>query len=486
MSIPQKPSSLELPRGERRDTIPATPAAPSTAPSATPQKPAAREALEAETGAEIADRSTDGNIKADRNTLCAAKIEDIRYTPILLAKGLQKPIEEPEAETKRRINAYTDGKDAEGWYTLNYERLGKDSTGFSHEMGIGLGDILIDPNIREIEVDRGGEIIKATRAVVSKGRHNGRVGFVDENGDYIATHTGDKFKIIETETAKKTDEKYLEEFRAETDARQAHKKIFESQPASERLSSYSRIRSKTEFPYSPQTQYKEPSTEIKGSAGRTLTVQDILDAEKESWKRKGTIVEISGREKTMRVVNFVAREIGTPAELIVATAYRETGGSFDPEYTGDSGLSTGWGHIRKEGRDNARKDPRCSKVAEQALAEDPKQILGGYSLFLDIYDIAIKLKTGAEFIGISMNHTTVLSKDQLSQIRQYYHTPGYFNARRIGKEASDKKYGRGYYEKAITFFDEKEVQEHRYSRFAQNIIAARSAVGQRGEGGVVV
>lgn len=480
MSRPPEPSRYELPREERQDAIPAA----LTAPSAAPQKPAAREELEAETGAEIADRSTDKNIEADRNTLRAAKIEDIRYTPILLAKNLrQHPVEKPEAETERRIAAYTDGKDAEGWYTLNYERLGSDSTGFSHEMGIGLGDILIDPDIKEIEVNRGGETIKATRAVVLNGRNKGRVGFVNESGDYVATHTGDKFKIVETETAKKTDEKYLEEFRAETDARQAHKKIYESQPISERRSAPSRIRSKVEFPYSPQTQYKDPSTEIKGSAGRTLTVQDILDAEKESWKRKETIVEISRREKTMKVVNFVAQEIEIPAELIVATAYRETGGSFDPEYTGDSGLSTGWGHIRKESRDNARKDPRCSRVAKQALAEDPRQILGGNSLFLDIYDIAIKLKTGAEFIGIRMDSTTVLSEDQLSQIRQYYHTPGYFNARRIGEAASDKKYGKGYYKKAVEFYGEK---KGRYSKFAQNIIAARSIVGQRGEGGVIV
>ena len=93
-------------------------------------------------------------------------------------------------ETSRRIKAYSsEGPNNFGWYSLDYMSVNP-----SHEMQVGLGEILLDPNIKEIEVIRNGVKITGTRTVLK-----GRICFADKNGSYIATYTGDKFRIITNE-----------------------------------------------------------------------------------------------------------------------------------------------------------------------------------------------------------------------------------------------------------------------------------------------
>lgn len=126
-------------------------------------------------------------------------------------------------EAARRLRAYTNARDGE-WYTLDYQKFGNDSSGLSHEMNVGLGDILLDPDIKEVLVEKSGVPILAHRGIVEKGPHKGRVGFIDNQGNYVATYTGDKFKILsnkETDSSKKDEvNSYIKSLQSEDKARE--------------------------------------------------------------------------------------------------------------------------------------------------------------------------------------------------------------------------------------------------------------------------
>lgn len=131
----------------------------------------------------------------DIETLKASKIEDIRFNSRLLKKkeGAEEPaveIENVKEETARRLRAYTE-KDGE-WYTLNYKNVG----GMDHELHVGLGDVLLDPDIEEITVQKAsGELIACHRGIVQEGKYKGRRAFLNEKDKYVATYSGDKFKF---------------------------------------------------------------------------------------------------------------------------------------------------------------------------------------------------------------------------------------------------------------------------------------------------
>ncbi|MFH1284195.1 MAG: hypothetical protein ABIH78_01240 [Candidatus Peregrinibacteria bacterium] len=146
------------------------------------------------------DKSTVGK---DVKKIQSLLIEDIRFNPRVLKERGDKETDQEQIanlkeETARRIRVYTNDYDNE-WYTLDYARLGSDRKGLSHEMNVGLGDILLDPEIKEILVEKDGRMIKATRGVVEKGMHIGRLGFLDdETGEYVSTFTGDRFRILKS------------------------------------------------------------------------------------------------------------------------------------------------------------------------------------------------------------------------------------------------------------------------------------------------
>ncbi len=92
-------------------------------------------------------------------------------------------------ETARRINVFTSARDSEGFYSIDYSSVSEE-----YEMKIGLGEILVDPSIKRVEVKRknSNEIIVGERKI----GENGRVGFYDESGKYLPTFTGDKFRVL--------------------------------------------------------------------------------------------------------------------------------------------------------------------------------------------------------------------------------------------------------------------------------------------------
>jgi hypothetical protein len=155
-------------------------------------------------------------VSDDYTKLRSATIEDIRFNSRFLVPTSEQEkdpdkVQNLKQETYRRLKAYTSAYDKD-WYTVDYAKMGADSKDRSHENFIGLGDLLLDPDIKEILVDRGGQIIKATRGSVLSGKHAGRLGFLDEKGGYVATHTGDKFRILTAEESNFSDAKTLETY----------------------------------------------------------------------------------------------------------------------------------------------------------------------------------------------------------------------------------------------------------------------------------
>lgn len=176
-------------------------------------------------------------IKDFRGKISSSSIEDIRYNSKLLRDEKETdPLSSTKQETLRRLAAYTNLKSetdySESWYTLNYSQFGVDKSGLTHEMNVGLGDIFIDPDIKSVLVQRQGEeAFIATRGTVSSGRHAGRVAFLDSNGKYVATFTGDRFRILSSEEA--TKEVYIQKLETEEKARTSHRETFKAEQAAD-------------------------------------------------------------------------------------------------------------------------------------------------------------------------------------------------------------------------------------------------------------
>lgn len=142
---------------------------------------------------------------ADKATIRQTSIRDLRKNSRVLNKKPADNTQESELdqvtnlkdETARRLRVYTKARDGE-WYTLDYKDLGADSEGATHEFNVGLGDILLDTDIQEVLIQKRGSSkpIKCHRGIADDRKHKGRVGFLDKEGHYVATHTNDKFRIL--------------------------------------------------------------------------------------------------------------------------------------------------------------------------------------------------------------------------------------------------------------------------------------------------
>ena len=172
-----------------------------------------------------------------KNKLKSSSIADVRYNTALLG-GVQENKDPKQRalslkdETAKRLNAYTSGRDKD-WYVLDYETMGSDQDGLSHEMNVGLGDVLLDPDITDVLIEQYGVFIKAHRGIVPSGKHSGRVGFLDENNNYVATRTGDKFKIITGDESNLEDkaglDAYVKNVETEDSARASSKQNFDEE-----------------------------------------------------------------------------------------------------------------------------------------------------------------------------------------------------------------------------------------------------------------
>ncbi len=148
----------------------------------------------------------------DHQRLSTISIEELRTSNLVLTEKPKEPLKRAEGlrdETARRIAAFT-SKYENDWYTIDYQKQDRGRTKRSHEMNTGLGEICaIDPDITNLMVDRGGEIIMCHRGIVPNGKHKGRLAFLDESNNYVATHTGDRFKILNNEETNIKDQNAL-------------------------------------------------------------------------------------------------------------------------------------------------------------------------------------------------------------------------------------------------------------------------------------
>lgn len=285
----------------------------------------------------------------DLKTLQDNDIKTIRFKSRLLKAKTENEDENTQAlnikeETAKRIKAYTD-KGANDWYTLNYQRLGSDKKGRTHEMNVGLGDILLDPDVKEILLRRSnGTIVKAHRGTVPpRQMYAGRQAFLDENNRYLDSYTGDSFRILSgDETDFKNPEavkKYLSQFGEEEKTREENEKNYEDE-----------IRSTED----QDVYYTEANLDPSKSV-----VEQIKISLNSSQKKNAKIIEDIFKEK-LQGKGLSDEAIAKITAAAIVNAYKESG--LDASAIGDHGNSIGLFqlHIRGAGHDMSveeRQDP---------------------------------------------------------------------------------------------------------------------------------
>ena len=261
------------------------------------------------------------DFEKDKDEKDPVTIEDVRFNPALLTNKEPKTFEEKKAalveETARRLKLYTT-PEADGWMKLNYERLGKDKHGMSHELYVGLGDILLDPTVQAIAVHRLNretkqwETIKATR-----GYARNRPAFV-HNGEYVATRTGDKFRIISNDQLDEgAFDKWVED---DNKAREGGKSSF--------TRTSDMYKSEHEVTLKDGISEKETFTDLDGKEVTIEINNDVIAGATAECNKSVSLDKMPQRKNFMKIVKYIAHKVGVPPGLINTVAYHELGGKF--------------------------------------------------------------------------------------------------------------------------------------------------------------
>jgi hypothetical protein len=376
----------------------------------------------------------------------AFTIEDIRHNSRLLKKA--EADEKPEAvvanlkdETARRIKAYT--KDSgDGWFAIDYEKLGADKNNLTHELYVGLGDILLDPEIQEILVEKGGEKIKAHRGIVPNGKHySGRVAFLDENNDYVATHTGDKFRILSSDKLEPA--KYVEKLKVDDDARKGARNSFRSSTVDLVISENdATMRDAAEFPPMSADYVDENGNPAKVEVTRKLIEDAANDCSKPVGDTKKDMEKaVIERKSLMKLVNYIAAETDVPAYAIMGVLFKESRIHF-PAAIGDlntPGGAQGMGQFHLDAMADVKQSQLFHKLVGQVVKENPGSVGRNKNIFVDLVAVAVFLKKQAKRFGFKVSGGTpagelteeiVTSADgfgltRLAWIRMGYHVPAF-------------------------------------------------------------
>ena len=351
--------------------------------------------------------------KADIATLKKTSVEDIRTKPSLLTKKTtHKSIKE---ESLRRLNAYTTYSD--GYFTLNYEKMGKDDSGYSHEDYIGLGDIFISPQAETLAIKKMGqekEII-VTRAIITSGKHRGRIGYIDDNNEYVPTFTGDQVRIVtykkENKPSKFTKSlKHILQYKKESINREIAP-LKSKRPTLE------------DTPITP-IKYIEGAQIEKNINGTTYTINEetIRAAElecKTKLRNSNDIDALSQRKAFIMLVKFIGAEYGVDYRAILGMPRRENGFKFDPNALFDGKSTKGFGHMLASRFNSAKNQDEFKHIMRQ-LVENPNLLTRGSSILSDLASIAGLIKISAEKLGIDPSNLTL---DELAALRADYHYP---------------------------------------------------------------
>ncbi len=419
-------------------------------------------------------------------------IEDIRFNPNLFsskeekeanANGKISTVERRallKVESARRLKLYTstDGD----WFNINYERLGMDKHGMAHEIYVGLGDILLDPDIQAIWVERKnkktGEL-ESFKAV--RGYDRSRPCFVDSEGKYVATRTGDRFRIITNNADKPDDAGYQKWFDDDIKSREGGKSLFIKKSVMYKAEKAVTMKDKVELSHNYMKDGKEKTFSIdKG------TIEAAMGECKTSVK---DFSEVNERKNFRKLLDFVALKVGVPAEMIFTVGFHESRCKF-PGSIGDSGRAKGMGQFHVDAWSTAKGSPIFSEVMSQVITEDPATTGRGCNILADILGTAIMLKRGAETFDFDISHNTPKSyleeqitapdgrkMPRMAWLRSFYHVPSYARdyAKIIKAGSIDKgltpKYKERFLAKSKPWFDENYPRYVKYATNASGVLA---------------
>ncbi|MFA7686100.1 MAG: hypothetical protein WCX95_04860 [Candidatus Gracilibacteria bacterium] len=364
-------------------------------------------------------------------------IEDIRYKTRLLKKEAagEKPEEQVnnlKEETARRMKAYTTDA-GNGWFQLDYAKLGSDKNGLTHELHVGLGDVLLDLDIEKIAVEKNGQIITAHRGIVESGPYAGRVGFLDDknSNEYVATHTGDKFRILSNENMAVP--AYVGKLTEENGKREAGRASFNTGTMALYLA-------EKDVTMKPGIDLKDTYTDREGKAVTVGVTNDIIEKAAAECKKPSEAGDAVERENLMRVLNYIAYKVGVPAYGILAVIKHEGGVTF-PVTGGnqDGGLARGMGQMHPEAWATVKADRRFSELVGSVMVENPGDAGRNKNIFVDLVGVAVLMKKGFETFKFDVNYNTppaylleekVSSPDgvemtRMAWTRMYYHVSSY-------------------------------------------------------------
>jgi hypothetical protein len=334
--------------------------------------------------AEIASNNIPANPETigDRSILSRFPAAEVRFQRILNQDDLKE-------ETRRRLAAYTN-KNEEGWYVLDYQNVG----GIAHERGIGLGDILLNPEIKTVQIRRKNKTITAERGVTD----TGRIGFLDDNANYVPTFTGDSFKIIKQE-----------EFNAEKLAQE--------------------IKDEDSIRETEQINIQERKIEMRAPLENMdlenveITQGLVTAAQKASQNpiRIRSLEELNEKNPPLsQVTHAVCRVFNVPVALMCATLNAES--SFDASAVGDphvEGGAVGMGQVLKDTWAWITKRQDFSRLMAKYYPLQTTIPKRGENLLADLAAVAIYLRLAMRREGINPNKDA-LNTGELVAVRTAY------------------------------------------------------------------
>ncbi len=390
----------------------------------------------------------------DLSTFQNSSIEDIRFNSRLLTpkqenEGTKGLITNLREETSRRIAIYSSIIE-NGWRKLNYSKVSSE-----HENGIGLGDILIDPSITHVEIEKDGQKIIAKRGIAS----NGRLGFLDQNGSYVATFTGDKFRILESKDIPKEDGGLLGEtpfniwlvakYGEEEKARQEYKTTYESE---KQYYSNEGLRANKELQTNNMEGIKKelldhniPSDEIlKQYSQRSLDLlNEIKQLHNDFYNNKSRVFDFGGeRDKYMakhkeltkqleifiktdipidirkkevdRVIDYgekVCQDLGIPPSILFGILHVESGYKMLVNYSGNqkstaAGLFQFLGNTWKDFLDTVNN----REIKHKEWGQPPYTLAHRYNPYMQLYATALRIKKTSVDLNIDPNNVSKLAR----------------------------------------------------------------------------
>ena len=174
-----------------------------------------------------------------------------------------------------------------------------------------------------------------------------------------------------------------------------------------------------------------PPLNIKQSANEEgVTAETLRLAESECKRPVRKAMDVLKRKNYLKVVDLAAQRIGVPAYAILAVHYKETNHMFNDRAKGDKGSANGMGqlwwkyHSNPKGSwDYAKENGNFRTTMAQFTDDNYDNIEGSQSILADTLATASFLKRAASKFDMDISYTSVLTKEQLIDLRWGYHKP---------------------------------------------------------------